>query len=105
MTMRGIAFLGAVLAAFGAAAAEPQVPEGFKLLNVGGGCYLQSSDGRALYTALLGEEDATLRSADHVVIIPDGALWQVPFQALQTPRGAFRYVQIGITIITQHHAH
>jgi len=44
---------------------------------------------RALYDTLLGAADARLRAAARLVIVPDGALWDVPFQALVTPRGGF----------------
>jgi len=33
--------------------------------------------------------DAALADVTSVIIVPDGALWMVPFQALQTPRGNF----------------
>lgn len=48
-----------------------------------------SGTARQLYSALFGGIDAELASAKQVILIPDGALWQVPFQALQTPRGRF----------------
>ena len=48
-----------------------------------------SSNARALYGALFGKVDAALAGVTHVILIPDGPLWQVPFQALQTPRGRF----------------
>lgn len=44
---------------------------------------------RELYTTLLGPIDAALAGATTVVLIPDGPLWEVPFQALITPRGNF----------------
>jgi CHAT domain-containing protein len=44
---------------------------------------------RALYTTLLGAVDSELQRAGRVVIVPDGSLWNVPFQALITPRGRF----------------
>jgi CHAT domain-containing protein/Tfp pilus assembly protein PilF len=42
-----------------------------------------------LYDALIGAFDRQLGHVRHLFIIPDGALWQVPFQALQSPRGRF----------------
>ncbi len=42
---------------------------------------------RQLYDALFGKVDARLQSARQIVVIPDGPLWKVPFQALRTPRG------------------
>ena len=41
---------------------------------------------RELYDALLGPIDARLAGLDHVIVVPSGALWEVPFQALRTPR-------------------
>lgn len=48
-----------------------------------------STTARALYDALLGGSEAALAGATKIVIIPDGPLWRVPFQALRTPRNAF----------------
>lgn len=48
-----------------------------------------SANAHKLYDTLFGSADATINSATHVVLVPDGPLWQVPFQALQTPRGRF----------------
>jgi CHAT domain-containing protein/Tfp pilus assembly protein PilF len=42
-----------------------------------------------LYAALLGQFDAQLSDVSHLIVVPDSALWRVPFQALQTPRGKF----------------
>ncbi|MEO8677531.1 MAG: CHAT domain-containing protein [Vicinamibacterales bacterium] len=44
------------------------------------------STARGLYAALLGPIDARLAGIDHLIVVPSGALWEVPFQALQTPR-------------------
>lgn len=48
-----------------------------------------SANAHALYNALLGPVDAELASIDQLIIVPQGTLWQVPFQALQTPRQKF----------------
>lgn len=48
-----------------------------------------SATARALYDALFAQADARLATVRHVIIVPDGVLWQVPFQALQTARGRF----------------
>ena len=48
-----------------------------------------SANSRALYDALLGPIDSTLVGKRQVVIVPDGPLWQLPFQALETPRRKF----------------
>ncbi len=42
-----------------------------------------------LYSALLGAFDTSLADVSHLIVVPDNALWRVPFQALLTPRGAF----------------
>lgn len=42
---------------------------------------------RALYTRLLGPAAAALRNKKRLVIVPDGPLWELPFQALITPAG------------------
>jgi CHAT domain-containing protein/Tfp pilus assembly protein PilF len=44
---------------------------------------------RELYGLLLGPLDADLAGVRDIVVIPDGPLWSVPFQALITPRGKF----------------
>lgn len=48
-----------------------------------------SSTARELYDALFASIDAQLTGARQIILIPDGPLWQVPFQALQTSRGRF----------------
>lgn len=48
-----------------------------------------ASSSSALYAALFGVFDGHLDTVRHLIIVPDGALWRVPFQALQTPRGKF----------------
>lgn len=48
-----------------------------------------AASARSLYADLLGPVDATLAQRRHLVIVPDGPLWQVPFQALMTTRGHF----------------
>jgi len=45
-----------------------------------------SANGRALYDALFGAIDAELAPYDQLIVVPHAALWEVPFQALQTPR-------------------
>ena len=44
---------------------------------------------RALYDALFAPIDAELNGANTLIIVPHGALWAVPFQALQTPHGRY----------------
>jgi CHAT domain-containing protein/Flp pilus assembly protein TadD len=42
---------------------------------------------RALYSQVLGPLAGRLNGKKRVVIVPDGVLWDLPFQALVTPRG------------------
>jgi CHAT domain-containing protein/tetratricopeptide (TPR) repeat protein len=50
-----------------------------------------SATAKQLYTALFGDIDRAgdLAGVRNLIIVPDGALWRVPFQALQTPGGSF----------------
>jgi len=43
-------------------------------------------DARDLYDILLGPAAEDLRGASRLVIVPDGPLWELPFQALRTPQ-------------------
>ncbi len=51
-----------------------------------------STEARGLYAELLQPADAALRRARRVVIIPDGVLWDLPFQVLQAPAAPHPYV-------------
>ncbi len=42
-----------------------------------------------LYDLLLKPAAAQLRGKTRLLIVPDGALWELPFQALQTPQGRY----------------
>jgi CHAT domain-containing protein len=42
-----------------------------------------------LYERLLAPAGAALRNARHVVLVPDGALWELPFQALRSASGRY----------------
>jgi len=44
---------------------------------------------RELYDALFSDVDVHLASAKRLIIVPDSALWSVPFQALTTSRGRY----------------
>ena len=46
-----------------------------------------ASAARELYKTLLGPAEAELRGKTNLVIVPDGKLWDLPFQALQNSRG------------------
>jgi CHAT domain-containing protein len=43
----------------------------------------------ALYESVLKPAEAQLRGKTNLVIVPDGELWELPFQALMTGRGRF----------------
>jgi CHAT domain-containing protein/Tfp pilus assembly protein PilF len=44
---------------------------------------------RALFNKLIRPVDARLRNARQICIVPDGSLWELPFQALQPAPGRF----------------
>lgn len=44
---------------------------------------------RRLYDVLIGGFEPALTGVSHLIVVPDAALWRLPFQALQSPRGAF----------------
>lgn len=44
---------------------------------------------RALFDLLIGPAQADLKSKTGLIIVPDGVLWQLPFQALQTSVNRF----------------
>src|SRR5207248_1360565 len=44
-------------------------------------------EARKLYDMLLAPAAAELEGKDTIVIVPDSALWLLPFQALETPSG------------------
>jgi len=58
------------------------------LARVGDGDAAMLKSARALYTTLLGPADARLKKADSVVIVPDGALFELPFDMLLTAEPA-----------------
>ena len=43
----------------------------------------------ALYRLLLAPAGAELRGKRHVLVVPDGVLWELPFQALVSPAGKY----------------
>lgn len=46
-------------------------------------------DARKLYDLLLGPAWGQLGGTHHITIVPDGPLWNLPFQALLTPEGHY----------------
>jgi CHAT domain-containing protein/tetratricopeptide (TPR) repeat protein len=49
-----------------------------------------AEDARGLHELLLGPARRSLEGKTHLIVVPDGPLWEVPFQALQDTAG--RYV-------------
>jgi CHAT domain-containing protein/tetratricopeptide (TPR) repeat protein len=50
---------------------------------------LFDEDARANYDLFLGPATPALAGKRHVVIVPGGPLWEMPFQALRDPRGRY----------------
>lgn len=50
---------------------------------------LFSAEAKQLYQLLLAPASAQLRDRARLVIVPDGALWELPFQALQSGRDEY----------------
>ncbi len=106
--MRGIStFLGALLVAFGAAAAGPQVPEGFKVHATDGGWYLQSSEGLALYTFANDRDNADLAACSktcletwHLVAAPPGTKAVGKWSVLPRKDGSSVWGYDGLPIYT-----
>jgi CHAT domain-containing protein len=48
-----------------------------------------AANARWLYDALIAPAQAQLRNAKAIVVVPDGILWQAPFQTLQRPDGHY----------------
>jgi CHAT domain-containing protein len=48
-----------------------------------------AANARALYDALLGPVDGELTGVQQLIVVPHRGLWELPFQALQTPRGRY----------------
>jgi CHAT domain-containing protein len=56
-----------------------------------------ASAGQALYTALLAPHEAWLADVKHLVLVPDGVLWRVPFQALRPAGGSFLIERMAVS--------
>jgi CHAT domain-containing protein len=50
-----------------------------------------------LYQALLAPARDELRGARHIVLVPDGALWEMPFQALRSGDGRYLVEDVAIS--------
>jgi CHAT domain-containing protein/uncharacterized protein HemY len=55
---------------------------------------------RELFDVLFGPARADLKTKKHLIIVPDGALWRVPFQALQRAAGRFLVEDYAISYAT-----
>jgi CHAT domain-containing protein len=52
-----------------------------------------------LYDALLAPARNALRGARRVVVVPDGALWELPFQALRPRGGSFLIEDVAVSYV------
>lgn len=52
-----------------------------------------------LYRALVSPARDVLRGARRVIVVPDGALWDLPFQALLSPRGRFLIEDVTLSYV------
>jgi CHAT domain-containing protein/tetratricopeptide (TPR) repeat protein len=57
-----------------------------------------AKDARGLYDLLLGAADRDLAGVTTLLVVPDGPLWELPFQALITPRGPFLIEERSISV-------
>jgi len=58
-----------------------------------------ASNARWLYNALIAPAQAQLRAAKALVVVPDGVLWQAPFQTLQRPDGHYLLEQTAVDYV------
>jgi CHAT domain-containing protein len=56
-----------------------------------------ATEARALYTTLVRPAQRELAGKDTVVLVPDGALWELPFQALQPRAGRYLIEDLAIS--------
>lgn len=47
------------------------------------------TESRVLFDSILKAADGEIGKTKHLIIVPDGALWELPFQALITPSGKY----------------
>jgi CHAT domain-containing protein/tetratricopeptide (TPR) repeat protein len=55
--------------------------------EIGSRDYALGNDARSLYNRLLGPFAQRLSGRSHLIVVPDGVLWNLPFQALLSPQG------------------
>jgi CHAT domain-containing protein len=64
-----------------------------------------------LYQALISPAREVLGAGRRVVLVPDGALWELPFQALRSPTGRFLVEEVAVSyapslsVLRDMHAH
>lgn len=58
-----------------------------------------ATNARWLYNALIAPAQAQLRNAKSLVVVPDGVLWQAPFQTLQRPDGHYFVEQTAVDYV------
>jgi len=58
-----------------------------------------ASNARWLYNALIAPAQAQLRNVKSLVVVPDGVLWQAPFQTLQRPDGHYLLEQTAVDYV------
>lgn len=69
------------------------------------------AEARALYGDLLGPAAEACKGKRRVILVPDGALWDLPFQALQTPNRRFLIEEAAVayapslTFLYERHMH
>lgn len=69
------------------------------------------AEARALYGDLLGPAAEACKGKTRVILVPDGVLWDLPFQALQTPNRRFLIEEAAVTyapsltFLYERHAH
>lgn len=56
-----------------------------------------SAASKQLRAQLFQGLDGWLAGLDHLIVVPDGALWQVPFQALQDENGRYLIEQLSVS--------
>jgi CHAT domain-containing protein len=52
-----------------------------------------------LYSALVSPARDVLQGARRLIVVPDGALWDLPFQALRSPSGRFLIEDVAVSYV------
>jgi len=56
---------------------------------------------RELYAALVGVAQPQLKNAQHLLIVPGGELFSLPFQALKNPQGRYLVESVSLSTLAQ----